>query len=570
MQNQFSLPEKIAYALGEKPCDLLVKGGKLVNALSGEIHDADIAIANGYVIGFGNYEAKRTIDASGLYIAPGLIEGHIHIESAMLSPSQFARAVAPRGTAAVVCDPHEIANVLGTDGIKYMLEASEGLPVDIFVMMPSCVPATHLENAGASITAEDISNFLTAYPERILGLAEMMNFPGVLFRDPSVLAKLEAARGRLIDGHAPMLSGNGLSAYILAGPRSDHESTNLEEAREKLRKGMRLMIREGTAERNLEDLAPVINEFNASQISLVSDDRHPQDLLEKGHLDYSIRKAISVGVHPIRAIQMASINTARFYGLEGRGAIAPGYRADFILLSDLENFKIKEVYLGGENVAELSFEPKEHDRPGNTMHISALSEKSFKVKAGGEKLLAIEHIRGQIITGKTEAAPKIIEGFAEADPEGDLAKIAVLERHKATGNVGVAFVKGLGLKRGAIAGTVAHDSHNLIVIGMNDRDMLAAANEVVKIGGGFAAALEGKTLASLPLPIAGLMSDRGLEEVANSLNRLNETVDTLGENLDHPFMAMSFLALPVIPKLKLTDRGLVDVEKFDFIDMWGV
>ncbi|GAB4301706.1 MAG: adenine deaminase [Myxococcota bacterium] len=564
-----SLADKIGYARGEKQVDLLVKGGRLINVLSGEVYAADIAVADGIVVGFGDYEAKKTIDASGLYISPGLIEGHIHIESAMLSPPRFAEAVAAHGTAAVVCDPHEIANVLGLDGIRYMIESSEGLPVSIFFMMPSCVPATHLETAGAKITAGDIERFIKKYPDRILGLAELMNFPGVLFRVPEVLEKIIAAGARSIDGHAPLLTGKDLSAYIIAGAASDHESTRLDEAREKLRKGMHLMIREGTTEKNLDELIGVVNEFNSSRVSLVSDDRHPNDLLEKGHLDYSIRRAISAGLPPVRAVQMATINTAGFYGLRGRGALAPGYRADFLLVEDLVEFKINSVYLGGREISELSFESGIKEPPRNTMNIKKLSAEIFKIKAGGNKVAAIAVLAGQILTKRLDIEPRLSDGFAEADAERDIAKLAVIERHKATGNAGLCFVKGLGLKRGALAGTVAHDSHNLIVAGMNDDDMLAAAEAVVKMGGGFAVAENGKATASLPLPIAGLMSDKPAPYVAAEMERLNKSAESLGGGLRHPFMALSFLALPVIPELKLTDRGLVDVGRFDFIDMWG-
>lgn len=569
-----SIEERIEFGLGQRPADLVVDNARLVNVLSGEIHETRLAVARGMVVGLGEaYEAERVLDAGGRYLCPGLVEGHIHIESTCLGPSEFCRAVASRGTAAVVCDPHEIANVLGVAGVEYMLKATEGLPVAVYVMMPSCVPATHLETAGADIGPDEVADMLARHPERILGLAEMMNFPGVLFKDSGVLAKLRAARGRIVDGHAPLVSGRDLSAYILAGPDSDHETTRPGEALEKLRKGMHLMLREGSHEHNLLELLPVINEFNAHNVSLVSDDRHPWDLADKGHLDHNVRLAMAAGVPAVRAVQMASINTARRFGLRGRGALAPGFRADFFLVDDLERFQPQAVHLDGIPLKELDFSPPVPP-PSCCSHMEPPTAATFRVPAGpdGSDLAAIGIIPGQIITQKRIIPPRLKNGLAVADPGRDLAKLAVLERHRGTGNVGLGFVVGLGLARGAIASTVAHDSHNCIVAGMNDEDMAVAASRTLEQGGGFCVALEGSVLACLPLPVAGLMSERPLAEVLEAFDGLSRACARLGRDdlmgMEDAFMILSFLALPVIPSLKLTDLGLVDVGRFAFTNLW--
>ncbi|UZP66904.1 adenine deaminase [Desulfovibrio mangrovi] len=557
----------IAAARGEEPADLLVRNVQLVNVLSGEIHPAHIAVRDGVIIGFEEYEAKTVVDAGGRFCVPGLIDGHIHIESTLLSPPRFAEAAAAHGTAAVVCDPHEIANVMGTEGIEYMLAASENLPLSVFVMMPSCVPATHMETSGAVLTDVHVRDFLDRYPERILGLAEMMNYPGVLFRDSGVIAKLEAARGRVIDGHAPLLQGKDLNAYVIGGPASDHETSTIEEAREKLRKGMHLMVREGSQEHNMHELMAVLNDFNSQRTSFVCDDRLVNDLVANGHMDDILRKAMAEGLHPVRAVQMATINTARYFGLYRRGAVAPGYRADFVLLDDLKSFAIADCYLNGKRVVESSFAASA-PFSGNTMHVKSLTEDDLRIPEHTGKLRAIGIIPGQIITEDQHLEPRIANGEAVADPTRDLAKLAVFERHNATGNVGLGFVTGLGLKAGALAGSVAHDSHNLIVGGMSDADMIVATREVVRIGGGLAVAHDGKVLASLPLPIAGLMSDAPVQDVLDGLQAINDALGTLGYKLGSPFAALSFLALPVIPALKLTDKGLVDVTTFQLVDLW--
>ncbi|MDD4952508.1 MAG: adenine deaminase C-terminal domain-containing protein, partial [Desulfovibrionaceae bacterium] len=442
------------------------------------------------------------------------------------------------------------------------------LPGSVFFMASSCVPATHRETSGAEISASDIAGLFKRHPDRVLGLAEVMNFPGVLAGRPEVLAKIAAAGPRPVDGHAPLLSGRDLCAYVLAGPGSEHEASGPDEAREKLRAGMHLMIREGSTEHNLADLVPVVNEFNSCRVSLVSDDRSAGDLMRLGHMDHSLRLAMAHGVPPMRAVQMASVNTARYFGLRGRGAVAPGYRADFLLLDDLEEFSISEVFLAGRNVRDLDFPPGRRRGLKKTMNVSGLCPESFCLAPGRGRIRVIGFSAGQVITESLVLEPRLVDGRPEADPSRDLAKLAVIERHQGSGKVGLGFVHGLGLVQGALASTVAHDSHNLIVAGVKDKDMLAAARECVRMGGGLAAAAGGRVLASLALPIAGLMSDRPLSEVARGFDAVLGAARDLCPGLESPFAALSFLALPVIPFLKLTDQGLVDVAAFDFTDLW--
>jgi adenine deaminase len=558
-------------ARGEAPVDLLVRNCQVVNVLSGEVHPGSVGVKDGVVVGFGEYKAFEVVDACGRYLCPGLVEGHIHIESTLLDPIGFSRVAAAHGTAVVVCDPHELANVMGLNGIRWLLEITRNLPLDIRCMMPSCVPATHLETAGAVISAQDIADMFKEYPGRILGLAEMMNYPGVLFQDPQVMGKLFAAGDRPIDGHAPGLSGFDLNAYILAGPGSDHEACHLQEAREKLRGGMHVMIREGSSEKNLLDLLPLINDFNSQNCSLVTDDRHCDDLLRDGHLDHTIRLAVSHGLSPMRAIQMASINTARYFGLRRRGAVAPGYRADFVLLDELDTFSIHQVYLDGRAIAPNSWRAAETELAvTGSVHLGELGPSCLKLPAPvhGKRVRVIRTVPGQIVTEMDLAVPLVLDGRIMADPEADVAKLAVFERHRGSGGVGLGLVRGLGLKAGAIASTVAHDSHNLIVAGVSDSDMLLAVRTLAECGGGFVCVRDGWVLYLLALPLAGLMSDQEPENVASGLDQLNASARQLGcpENIN-PFMQLSFLSLPVIPRLRLTDRGLVDVQDFAFTSL---
>ncbi|NLW81588.1 MAG: adenine deaminase [Desulfovibrionales bacterium] len=554
-------------ARGLVPVDLLVRDCRLINVLSGEVHAASIGVTDGMVVGFGEYTARAVVEAQGRFVCPGLVEGHIHIESTLLDPVRFARLAASHGTAVVVCDPHELANVLGLPGIEWLLDVTRDLPLEIYCMMPSCVPATHLETAGASISAEDIRVMLARHPGRMLGLAEMMNYPGVLFQDPAVLSKIASAAGRPMDGHAPGLSGFDLNAYILAGPGSDHEACDVEEAREKLRKGMHIMIREGSSEKNLASLMPLITEFNSQNCSLVTDDRHCDDLVREGHLDHTIRLAISRGQPPVRAIQMASINTARYFGLRGRGAVAPGYRADFLLLDSIEHFAIDEVFLAGQPVRSTVWTAGLTAQAVTTsVHLAGMKGTCLDMPAPTSgRVKVIRTVPGQIVTEVDLIEPRKVSGLIQAMPEADVAKLAVFERHHASGNIGLGLVRGLGLRSGALASTVAHDSHNLIVAGVSDADMLFAVQSLAQCGGGFVCVRNGAVLELLPLPLAGLMSPEDPETVAAGLDRLNEAARSLGCPGDiNPFMQLSFLSLPVIPKLRLTDKGLVDVLRFEF------
>ncbi|HSR31150.1 MAG TPA: adenine deaminase, partial [Anaerolineae bacterium] len=558
-------------ARGEEPADLVLRNARLLNVFSGEIHPADIAIHDGQVVGLGEYQARQVVDLEQRFVAPGFIDAHVHLESLMVQPSEFALAVLPHGTTAVVCDPHEIANVLGLDGVRYMLDASEGLPLSVYIMAPSCVPATHMESAGARLTADDIEK-LWAY-ERVLGLAEMMNYPGLLFRVPAVLDKIRSAGDRPIDGHAPGLSGLDLNAYVAAGVRSDHECTDLEEAREKLRRGMHILIREGTTERNLHALLPLVTPQNARMCHFCSDDRHPDTLLREGHIDGIVRRAIALGLDPITAFQMATINTAKYFGLRNIGAVAPGYRADLLVLDNLEAVQLAQVYASGQLVADggqaLFSTSGMLDVPTQpSVHVD-LNALNLDIAAGEGSARVIGTIPDQVVTEDLRLIPTIENGRVVSDPGRDLLKIAVIERHHGTGNVGLGLVKGIGLKQGAIASSVAHDSHNLVVVGASDEGMRVAVAAIAEMGGGLVVVEGGQVRAACPLPIAGLISDHSVEEVRDQVEALTEAAHALGCTLPDPFMTLSFLALPVIPSLKLTDKGLVDVSKFDLVPLFG-
>ncbi|MDQ6655171.1 MAG: adenine deaminase, partial [Verrucomicrobiota bacterium] len=492
---------------------------------------------------------------------PGLIDGHFHVESTMVTVPEFARAVVPHGTSAMVIDPHEFTNVLGKEGIQYVIEASRGVPIDFFVMLPSCIPATHLETSGARLSAADLAEMING--ERIAGVAELMNYPGVFLGFASELDKIRAGKGKPIDGHAPGLRGRNLNAYALAGVRSDHESTELEEAREKLRLGMHLLVREGSTERNLEHIISLVTPQNAHNCSFATDDKLPGDLLSEGHIDHSIRKAISLGVPPVTAIQMGSINTARHYRLRNHGGIAPRYWADFIVLDDLEKFVVRRVYKKGELVAQngeyLGAEVAVAKQPRNTMNIRFRGEDDVAVEAEASKRIrVIEIVPEQIVTNEITVRPKLQDGRVVSDTSHDVLKLVVVERHNATGNVGVGFVRGFQLQRGALGSTVAHDAHNVAVVGVDDSDIIAAVALLQKMGGGQVAIDGGQEIAALPLPIAGLVSDRPLPEVVEKIAALKAAAAHLGCSLPAPFMSLSFLSLSPIPALKLTDQGLVD------------
>ena len=562
----------INVARGFEKADLVIKNANIVNVLSEEIHKADIAIKDGIIAGIGeNYSGEKEIDIQGAYVIPSFIDGHVHLESTMMLPSEFAKVALPAGTTTVIIDPHEISNVLGLHGISFMHEAVKNLPLDVYTMLPSCVPATPFETSGFDLNSYDLS--LLIDKPWVLGLAEMMNFPGVLNQDNNVMAKLELAksRGKCIDGHAPYLHGKDLCAYIASGVKSDHECTTPDEAVEKLRLGMYVMIREGTAAKDLDALMPVLKTCNTRKCIFVTDDRHPADLKE--HINGMVRRAVEAGVDPVKAVQIASLNTAEYFGLKNLGAIAPGYKADLLILPDLKTFKpdlvIKNGVVAAENgklIAELP--ENEALAVRNSVNVRWITPEDFRIEANGSKVTALEVIPHQLITKSVVSEVKIEDGNAVSNIDNDTLKICVIERHRATGNIGKGFVKGFNLKCGAIASTVAHDSHNMIVIGTNDADMYAAAVALIKCKGGKVVVKDGEVISELPLPIAGLMSDRNFDYVVNKCEELNKTAHSIGCRIEDPFMTMGFLSLPVIPELKVTDKGVFDTNKFDFIDIF--
>jgi adenine deaminase len=573
---RMALEQLLQAARGERPADLVLRGGTLVNVFTGELYQADVAIAGGRIAGLGpGYTGAAEVDVRGRFVCPGLIDGHMHVESAMVTVPEFARAVVPRGTTTVVLDPHEIANVHGLDGIRAVLGARRGLPLSVFVTLSSAVPATAMETAGAELDAAALAPLYAE--EGVLGLAEMMNFPGVVAGDPGVLAKIRAARaaGVAIDGHAPGLNGPRLNAYVAAGVGSDHECTTPEEAREKLRLGMYLMIREASNAHNLHALLPAVTPQNSRRCILVTDDRHPADLLHQGHIDHLVRSAIAAGLDPVLAIQMATLNVAEWFGLtrHGYGAIAPGYRADIVVADDLREFNISHVLVGGKLVARdgallAPIEPPAAAELPRSIQIGWERFPGFAIPAAGEQLRVIEAVPDQIVTRQSVAQAAVRDGHAVADPARDLLKIAVVERHRRSGNVGLGFIRGFGMRRGAIASSVAHDSHNIVIVGADDADMLAALRAVEAMHGGQVVVDAGEVLARLPLPIGGLISDQPVEAVRDMVDGLHAAFAQLGGTLAAPFMALSFMALPVIPSLKLTDLGLVDVERFERVPLW--
>jgi adenine deaminase len=577
IQDQEELQALLAVARGEKQADLVLRGGRLVNVFSGEVYPAEVAIFGGRVAGVsrggGTYQGMEVLDLDGEYIAPGFIDAHVHIESSLMLPAEYANGVMPHGTTAVVSDPHEIANVHGLDGIKFMLAASEGLPLHVFVMLSSCVPATHMETSGARLDVDDLASLLDE--PRVLGVAEMMNYPGVVAGDGDMVSKAvmgHAARMR-VDGHAPLVGGTTLQAYASAGISSDHESVAAAEALDKLRAGIQVLIREGSTARNLDAIVPILNERTARFCSWATDDKQPDDLERQGHIDHNIRRAVAQGLDPVLAIQMASINTARHYGLYDMGAVAPGYLADLVTFGDLNNIRVTRTFASGRLVAEngvmLARQTNRVAPPKNNMlGGDFLTEGSFQIEARGKRVRVIEVLPDQIVTRSLVADAAVESGKVVADTGRDILKIAVIERHSNTRNVGLGLVTGIGLRQGALASSIAHDSHNLVVVGASDAEMLLAAKTVFEMGGGIAAVRGGEVLGKLPLTVAGLMSDRPLPEVRDALQGLLKAARDLGCMLNNPYMQMAFLALPVIPELKVTDKGLVDVVKFEMTDLF--
>ena len=562
---------KIAAAAGRDMADILFINGNIINVFTGEIRQESVAVKDGHICGFGEYESREVVDLEGSYMAPGFMDSHVHIESSMVTPEVFARSVVTRGTTTVVADPHEIANVLGIDGITYMMQAAENQPMNILFALPSCVPATAMETSGGILEAPDLEPLFSH--KSTCALAEMMNYPGVIFGDPGVMAKLKMAQksGKPVDGHAPGVTGKELNAYVAAGIHSDHECTTCEEALEKLRQGMYIMVREGTCARNLEALMPAITDHTWPHMMWCTDDRHPGDILSQGHVDYIIRKAISLGLDPIRAIQMGTINCARNFGIKDAGAIAPGRRADLVIFQDLEKINIEKVYAKGILVAEqgtIAPQIKAHTSPcPATMNVN-MDAIDFSIPMGAPRVRVIKAIAHQVVTdlGIMDVLEK--KGCAVADPSRDMAKIAVIERHTGKTGMALGFVTGMGILTGALASSVAHDSHNIIVVGMDDDDMMQAVKEVVSMGGGLSVVNAGRTLATVPLPVAGLMSQSPMDQVHQEMEVAIEAAQALGSVLADPFMTLGFLALPVIPHLKITDKGLVDVDKFKLVDLF--
>jgi adenine deaminase len=558
------LARRLAVARGHEPADLVIAGGHVLSVFTREWLLADVAVADGWIAGVGAYEGRETLDASGMWVVPGLIDAHVHIESSRLLPDEFARLVLPHGTTTVVADPHEIANVLGTDGVHWLLDSTEGLPLDVFFMASSCVPASAFESPRRPLTPGDLEGLLRR--RRVIGLAEMMNFPGVIAGSASELEKLGLAGAEHVDGHAPGVLGHSLQAYAAAGIRSDHEATTLAEGRERLRAGMWVLIREASGARNLAALLPLVAEFGPGRLAFCTDDRDPDHIVSEGHINSMVRAAVAAGVAPADALVMASHHPATWHGLGDRGALAPGYRADVLLLPDLETFRPATVLKDGRPVEDLPAADVP-DWVRNTVHVAPLTSGDLRIPWEGGDARVIGVRSGQIVTDSLVMPPRVADGAAFADPERGLAKIAVIERHLGTGRIGLGFIHGLGLRRGAIASTVAHDAHNVVVAGADDDDMVRAARRLGEIGGGMVAVHDRGIKAELALPVAGLMSDAPAEEVVAASRALAEAAAALGCTLEAPFHSLGFLALSVIPELKITDHGLIDVESFSIVSL---
>ena len=558
------LRRRLAVARGDEPADLVVRGGSVLSVFTKEWLETDVAIADDVVAGLGEYEGRETLDASGAWVVPGLIDAHMHLESTKLLPDEFARLVLPLGTTAVVADPHELANVLGTDGVHWLLDACEDLPLDFFFMASSCVPASPFESPRRPLSTGDLESLLRR--RRVLGVAEMMNFPGVIAGDEAELAKLFLEEREHVDGHAPGVVGKQLNAYVSAGIRSDHEALTVEEGRERLRAGMWLLVREASMARNLLSLLPLVQEFGTNRIAFCTDDRDPEDIAENGHINGMVREAVAFGIAPEDAIVLGSHNAALWHGLDQLGAIAPGYQADLLVLPDLERFEPAVVLKRGKEVQEVPH-PDVPEWVKHSVRIRPVTAADFRIAWEDGDARVIGLVPDQVVTELVEEPPTVADGAAVADPSRDLVKIAVVERHLGTGRTGLGFVRGSGLARGALASSVAHDAHNIVVVGVTDEDMAFAVRRLAEIGGGIVAVEEGEVRAELPLAVAGLLADAPLAEVVERSLACNDAARALGWTGATPFLTLSFLALSVIPRLKITDRGLVDVDRFEIVPL---
>ncbi|HWN20783.1 MAG TPA: adenine deaminase [Gaiellaceae bacterium] len=558
------LARRLAVARGDEPADLVVRGGRVLSVFTREWLECDVAVCDGMIAGLGTYDGEEILDAKGSYVAPGLIDAHLHLETSKLLVSEFARLVLPLGTTAVVADPHEIANVLGTDGVHWLVDVCEFLPLDVYFTASSCVPASSFESPRRPFTPGDLASLLRR--KRVIGLAEMMNFPGVISGDPDELAKLAVAGEAHVDGHAPGVLGRELQAYAAAGIRSDHEAFTAEEGRERLRAGLWVLIREASAARNLRALVPLVAEFGPGRMAFCTDDREPEHIAADGHINAIVRDAVALGVSPADALTMASHHPALWHGLRHLGAIAPGYAADLLILPDLDRFVPDIVLKDGRAVEEIPQTPVP-EWVRQSVRLRPVEGADFRIPWDGGAARVIGLVPGQIVTEALVEEPLVEGGEAVADPERDLAKIAVVERHLGTGRIGLGFVRGFGLRRGAFASTFSHDAHNLVVVGMSDADMTRAVERVAELGGGLVVVDGGRVTAELPLPIAGLMSDLPLAEVIAASEATVAAVHALGSEVESPFQSLAFLALSVIPSLKITDRGLVDVDRFELVPL---
>lgn len=556
-------------AKGDQESELVLKNANIINVFTGEVIYSNVAIDNGIIVGIGDYSGAVEIDLEGSYLSPGFVDSHVHIESSMSSPSQFAKVIVPRGITSIIADPHEIANVKGLDGIRYIIDESKKSPLDVYIALPSCVPATNFENSGATLLAEDLATLLNE--ESVICLGEMMDYPGVINGDDKILDKLVLAKDMVVDGHGPMITGKELNAYVVAGVKTEHESSTLKEAEERLRLGMYILLREGSAARDLANLISLVNKDNLRRFLFCTDDKHPEDLIREGSIDYNIKLAIEKGLDPIDAIRIATLNACECYGLKKKGAIAPGYKADLVVIDNLEEIKIKMVFKDGKLVAENNeplFDPKPYlpEYMKNSVKIANVKIEDLNLHVNGKTANVIGVIPDSLVTDNLvlniDSDDKIFKYS-----NNDILKLVVVERHKGTGNIGIGLIKGFNLRNGAIGSTIAHDSHNILVVGDNDEDILLGIKELEKIGGGITIVSNGSVLKSLPLEIGGIMTSGEIEKTNNTLKEMiNISYNVLKVNpkID-PFMTLAFMALPVIPKLKLTDIGLFDVEEFKFI-----